>query len=141
MAGDAALAPFAASMMSLAADGRPVLVGGRRVADGRLSYPMPEDADAARYVPVELPRSGRLWSFTVQRFEPKPPYALAAEGPFRPYVVGYVELAGGLIVEARIEGVDPDLLEVGAALALDVLPVRTGDGREGLIPVFRPAAA
>jgi uncharacterized OB-fold protein len=47
-----------------------------------------------------LPRHGTLWTFTIQRFRPKPPY----DGPieFEPYAVGYVNLADQVLVEARL---------------------------------------
>jgi uncharacterized OB-fold protein len=53
----------------------------------------------------ELPDRGTLWSWTVQRFEPKPPYRGPQE--FVPYGVGYVELAGQCIVEARLTSLGP----------------------------------
>jgi uncharacterized OB-fold protein len=47
-----------------------------------------------------LPRHGTLWTFTIQRFRPKPPY----DGPieFEPYAVGYVNLEDQVLVEARL---------------------------------------
>lgn len=88
----------------------PALVGGRERATGRIVFPLP--ADRERFEAVELPREGRIWSWTVQRFRPKsPPYA----GPedFEPFAIGYVELPGACIVEARLTGFDLDSLEVG----------------------------
>jgi uncharacterized OB-fold protein len=68
---------------------------------------------------VALPRSGRLWSFTVQNFEPKAPYRGA--GAFVPYGVGYVDL-GPVIVEARLAESDAGSLEIGAAIDLTLIP-------------------
>jgi uncharacterized OB-fold protein len=51
---------------------------------------------------VELPDRGTLWTWTVQAFEPKPPYR-APESGFTPYGVGYVDL-GEVIVESRLTG-------------------------------------
>jgi len=43
---------------------------------------------------VELPPSGTLWSYTVQRFRPKsPPYR--GPEPFEPYALGYIHPTGG----------------------------------------------
>src|SRR5260370_12217312 len=42
---------------------------------------------------VLLATTRRLWTWPVQAFEPKPPYA--ADGPVPPYAVGDVELAVG----------------------------------------------
>jgi hypothetical protein len=85
----------------------PALLGGRCPESGRLAFPCPPG-----FVAVELPREGRIWSWTVQRFRPKsPPYA----GPeaFEPFALGYVELPGALIVEARLTGFPFDRLAVG----------------------------
>lgn len=83
-------------------DGR--LIGGR-APDGRIRFPMPAGDAADGFEPVPLARTGKLWSWTIQRFEPKrPPYAGPA--PFAPFMLGYVELAGEVIVEARLEGID-----------------------------------
>jgi uncharacterized OB-fold protein len=95
-------------------DGVPHLIAGRRLSDDRIVFPMPEGAAAARYQAVELPSEGRLWSFTVQRFQPKTPYA-GAESPqdFTPFAVGYVEFEGLVIVEGRIVSSDFDILRIG----------------------------
>ena len=74
---------------------------------------------AVDMVPVPLPRSGRLWSFTVQSFEPKPPFR--GDGAFEPYGVGYVDL-GPVIVEARLTEQDATRLAVGATAHLTLVP-------------------
>lgn len=67
--------------------------------------------------PYELPRRGSLWSWTVQRFAPKSPPFLPHDDEFVPFVVGYVELDGGIRVEAIIE-VPPSEVWIGMALVL-----------------------
>ena len=75
---------------------------------------------------VPLPRAGRLWSFTVQSFEPKPPFR--CDGEFEPYGVGYVDL-GPVIVEARLTEHDVTRLSIDAAMELTLIPAfRDGDG-------------
>jgi uncharacterized OB-fold protein len=99
--------------------GDPALLGGRDRASGRIVFPLP--ADRERFEPVILPREGRIWSWTVQRFRPKsPPYA----GPddFTPYAIAYVELPGAVIVEARLTGFDHAALKVGLPCRLVVEP-------------------
>ena len=83
---------------------------------------------------VALPRTGALWSFTVQGFEPKAPYR--GREPFTPYGVGYVDL-GPVIVEARLTENDPNRLRVGAPMELTLVPAYD-DGAE---PVFTFAFA
>jgi uncharacterized OB-fold protein len=63
-----------------------------------------------------LPTVGELWSWTVQRFEPKTPYRGPAE--FTPYGVGYIEFPGECIVEARLTTADPAALRIGAPMRL-----------------------
>ena len=133
--------PIAEGLFTLTADG-PRLIGGRRKSDGRVRFPMPTGVGADLYEPLELAPEGRLWSFTVQRFRPKtPPYFGADdELSFKPYPVGYVELAGQVIVEGRIETDDVAGLRIGMPMRVDVAPFATSDQGERLIHVFRPGA-
>ena len=101
-------------------DAPPALIGGRDPGSGRIVFPCSEGFD-----PVPLQRDGTIWSWTVQRFRPKsPPYA----GPeaFEPYALGYVELPGEVIVEARFDGLAFDTLRVGLPVSLRIVPF--GDG-------------
>ena len=94
------LAPVAEGLWTDEAE--PRLIGGRHRASGEIVFPMPAGDAAHSYDAVPLSRTGTLWSWTSQDFRPKsPPYA----GPeaFTPYLVGYVELPGQVIVETRID--------------------------------------
>lgn len=83
----------------------PRLIGGRRKSDGEMVFPMPAGDAAADYDVVPLSRRGTLWSWTIQSFAPKsPPYTGPAE--FEPFAIGYVELAGEVIVETRLTQMD-----------------------------------
>ena len=114
----------------------PQLIGGRHRETGRIVFPMP--ASTETFEPVPLPRNGTLWSYTVQRFEPKnPPYN--ADGPFVPFAVGYVELPNALIVESRLTDVSFDALHVGMPMELTTIPLRTEpDGTRVVTFAFRP---
>lgn len=115
----------------------PRLIGGRDVASGRIVFPCPEND---RFEPVPLSSEGTLWSYTIQRFRPKsPPYA----GPedFRPWAIGYVELPGETIVEARITNVDFDDIEIGMELRLTAVPLDPEDQSSPAIPAFEPIGA
>lgn len=110
------------------------LIGGRDRASGRIVFPCPENN---RFEPVPLKPEGTLWSFTVQRFRPKsPPYA----GPeaFRPWAIGYVELDGETIVEARIANIDFDDIEIGMKLKLTAVPLDPDHANSPVIPAFEP---
>ena len=100
----------------------PVLVGARCRRTGTTVFPAtavapgssPDDMDE-----VELPTTGTLWSWTVQRFAPKaPPYEGTTGDAFEPYGVGYVDL-GSIIVESRLVG-DLSSLRVGLPVHLVV---------------------
>ncbi len=99
-------------------EAQPRLIGGRRRADGEIVFPMPQGDAAAAFEPVPLQRRGKLWSWTIQGFEPKEPYA--GPKPFRPFGVGYVELPGEVIVETRLTQTDG--LKIGMAMELVIEP-------------------
>jgi uncharacterized OB-fold protein len=74
----------------------------------------------------------------VQGFRPKPPY-LGPEA-FEPYGVGYVELPGATMVEARLTESDPERLCIGDRMRLVIVPFRTDEqGREVMTFAFEPA--
>lgn len=112
-------------------EAEPRLIGGRR-GDGEIVFPMPEGDAAAQLEPVALSRSGRLWSWTRQDFEPKSPYA--GPQPFAPYLIGYVELPGEVIVETRIVGATLEELTLGLPMTLAIVPFDD----ERLTYAFRP---
>ena len=115
----------------------PTLIGGRHRESGRIVFPCPDDK--ALWESVDLPRHGTLWSWTVQRFRPKsPPYAGPEE--FQPFALGYVELPGAVIVEARLANVAFDALKIGMPMQLTVVPFSIDtDGNEVRIHAFAPA--
>ena len=89
---------------------------------------------------VLLPRTGSLWTWTIQGFRPKsPPYkGDDTVDTFEPFGVGYVDL-GELLVEARLTENEPERLEIGADLELVLIPLfREDDGTEVLTFAFRP---
>ena len=117
-------------------DSPPRLLGGRHRVTRRTVFPCPE---ADEFDSVPLRRDGILWSWTVQRYRPKsPPYAGPDE--FAPWIVGYVELPGETIVEARIDGIAPEMLSIGLALTLTAVPLDPAEPGKRMIPAFRPVA-
>src|SRR5262245_18498260 len=103
-------------------DGQPRLLRSRcgtcstETFPAQSSCPRCSSEDVGR---AELATSGTVWTWTVQRFAPKPPF----RGPkvFEPFALGYVDL-GTVRVEARLAGKpveqwkidDPVHLVVGA---------------------------
>ena len=118
----------------------PRLAGSRCAGCGTVTFPAQAGCakctgtDLAR---VELADHGTLWTWTVQAFEPKPPYRVPESG-FTPYGVGYVDL-GDVIVESRLLG-DPARFEIGMPMRLTLLPLWAGpDGSPVVSYAFEPA--
>ncbi|MBB6123994.1 Zn-ribbon domain-containing OB-fold protein [Sphingobium subterraneum] len=112
----------------------PRLIGGRERLTGRMVFPCPAGDG---YEPVALTSEGTVWSWTVQRFRPKsPPYG----GPdsFAPWIVAYVELAGQVIVEARLVHVDPDAVRIDMPVRLAPVPLDPAADDPVMIPAFEP---
>lgn len=115
----------------------PRLVGGRHRESGRIVFPCPP-GDAFEAYPLR--RDGTLWSYTIQRYRPKsPPYA----GPekFEPWPVGYVELPGETIVEARLANIDFAEIVIGMPLELTTIPLDPDGEVPLLIHAFQPSRA
>ncbi len=101
----------------------PRLVAGK-LPSGKVVFPMPTGDAATGVERHPLPRRGRLWSWTSQDFRPKSPYEGPGEGPqdFEPYLLGYVEIPGEVIVETRIVGATLDQLNLGMPMEFCIVP-------------------
>ncbi len=118
----------------------PRLVGGRAKDTGEYVFPMPTGPRAARFDKVELAPEGALWSYTIQRFPPKPPFIGDAQN-FKPYAVGYVELPGQVIVESRIKAENFNALKIGMKMRITTEAfAKTSDGADIITYAFEPAA-
>jgi uncharacterized protein len=112
----------------------PRLIASRR--DGVLSFPARPDEER-----VLLSTRGTLWGFTTQQFRPpSPPYdGDDTAETFQPYALGYVELPGELLVQARFTESEPDRLRIGQEMELRIVPYTTRpDGTEVLTFAFAP---
>ncbi|NEA63311.1 OB-fold domain-containing protein [Streptomyces sp. SID12488] len=119
----------------------PRLIGSECADCGLVSFPAAPDC--VRCASTEskerlLSERGTLWTYTTQNFRPpSPPY----DGPvaFEPYTVGYIELPGELLVEARLTEPDPDRLRIGQAMRLTLVPYTVlDDGTEVMTFAFAP---
>jgi uncharacterized protein len=111
------LAPIAEGLWT--AEAEPRLIGGR-LPSGKIVFPFPQGDAALGVEPYALSRNGKLWSWTRQDFQPKEPY----EGPepFVPYLLGYVELPGEVIVETLIVDAKLADLKLGMAMEFVIAP-------------------
>jgi uncharacterized OB-fold protein len=118
----------------------PQLIASRCRTCATTTFPRQASCPRCTGVDVEerlLPRRGSLWTWTVQGFRPKPPYAGAE--PFEPYGVGYVELGGEVMVEAILTESSPEHLAIGDEVELVIVPFRRDEGgRDVMTFAFRP---
>ena len=121
----------------------PRLIGSKCTNCGVVTFPAQNSCAACSGVDtesIELERRGTLWTFTLQCFLPnRPPY----DGPetpetFKPFAVGYVELADQTIVQTRIKTADVDKLHVGMELELVVEKYIERDGKDVIAYFFQP---
>jgi uncharacterized protein len=114
--------PVADGLFTWPAD-EPRLIGSRCRDCGVVTFPAQGSCPACTSLAVEerlLSRRGTLYTWTVQGFRPKPPYAGPDE--FEPFGVGYVELPGEVRVEARLTVADPVRLRIGMPMELVIVP-------------------
>ena len=91
---------------------------------------------------IQLGDRGTLWTWTIQSFMPKPPYRSDESAQnFRPYGVGYVEMPGGVRVEARLHENTPEQLRIGMPMQLVVEKFRCDEqGNDIMTFAFRAAS-
>jgi uncharacterized OB-fold protein len=123
---------------------QPRLIGARCEACGLIGFPAGpacERCGGTAAVEELLSDRGTLWTFTTQSFRPpSPPYdgADTAE-TFRPYALGYIELPGEVMVEARLTEPDPARLAIGQEMRLAIAPYSvSADGAEIVTFAFTP---
>jgi uncharacterized OB-fold protein len=124
-----------------------VLFGSRRRSSGVVKFPAerPELFDGAPEIQedieaIELSTEGTLYTYTTQEFPPPLPYKGNRDPKvFQPYVVGFVELAEGVLVETLIVGVAASELRIGQALVSTIFTLQPAEGAPVLTFAFRPA--
>ena len=130
--------PIKEGLFEVLEDG-PHLVGSRCRECGEVTFPANAfcpQCCTETMVNVPLGRRGTLYSFTVQRFKPPPPYK--GSEPFAPYGVGMIELPEGLRVTAVLEEDDPTRLQVGMEMELVIASLfEDAEGNEVLGYRFR----
>jgi uncharacterized protein len=119
---------------------RPALLVSRCRHCGIASFPAAQSCMACSGQDVaveELSGRGTLWTWTIQQFMPKTPYrSNETAATFKPYGVGYVELAGGVRVEGRLTENDPQKLRIGMPMEVVFEPYRTEDNGDEVISFF-----
>lgn len=122
-------------------DGDLRLLGGRCEACGETGFGRQDSCrgcGAEAIATVRLADRGVLWSWTIQRFPPpSPPYVPSGED-FVPFGLGYVELPGEVIVEARLTESDPARLRIGMPMRLTGIEVPGESGGTATTFAFAP---
>ena len=121
----------------------PRLLGSKCRACGVVIFPAQSSCPACSSTDtknIEMERRGKLWTYTIQGFLPnRPPY----EGPetaetFKPFGVGYVELADQTRVQTRIKTRDVSKLKIGMEMELVVEKYMERDGKDVIAYFFQP---
>ena len=131
--------PIAPNLFEFSADGAH-LIGSRCINCGEVRFPVNDFCPQCCTETTEriaLSRRGTLYSFTVQRFRPPPPYRGSEN--FQPYGVGMIELPEGLRVTTVLDDNNPEGLSVGIEMELVVTKLFEDEvGRDVLGYQFRP---
>jgi uncharacterized OB-fold protein len=123
----------------------PVLIGNCCRACGEPFFPAARSCtrcSGTELEACELGNAGSLWSWTVQRFQPKAPYDVGeAPEQFQPYGLGYVQVACGLKVQTRLVGEGVARFEIGHPMRLVLLPYRHDEAGADVFTYAFEAAA
>lgn len=125
-------------------EGAPALLGARGAESGSYFWPTALAVSANPLAPgearepVELSRTGRLWSWTTNHYAPPEPYV--APDPFVPYTVCAVELEREqmVVLGQLATGAEPDRLAVGMEMELVLGPLFTDGDVEHVVWQWAP---
>ena len=136
--------PVAEGLFTWPAD-EPRLIGAQCADCGLVSFPAGSACQRCGGTDATdklLSDRGTLWTFTTQDFRPpSPPYDGAdTAATFQLYALGYVELPGEVMVEARLTEPDPARLAIGQPMRLAIVPYSvSADGTQVMTFAFAPA--
>ncbi len=122
----------------------PALLGARGTRSGSYFWPTAvavsgnPHATGEETEPVELSRTGRLWSWTTNHYPPPEPYV--APDPFVPYTVCAVELERErmVVLGQLATGADPQELEAGMEMELVLGRLFEDDAHEYVVWQWAP---
>ena len=128
-------------------DDAPQLIGLRDAESGTCFFPKDVAVsrapgyDHVELEEVRLSRTGKLWSYTTNHYQPPDPYV--APDPFEPYTVAAVELTDErMVVMGQLaDGVDPGSLEGGMEMELVLGTLYEDDENDYVVWKWQPVAA
>ncbi len=120
--------------------GAPALLGSRCTTCGTYSFPKETSfcrnpaCTGRTFEEVPLSRTGTLWSFTNNCYQPPAPYVPPSD-PFEPFAIGAVELAaeGIVILGQMVPGTAVDDLRAGLPVELVIDTLYEDDDHEYLV--------
>jgi uncharacterized protein len=126
-------------------DGEPRLVGTKCSESGTVFFPPERTMSRApghassELVPVELSRTGTLWSYTNAGYQPPDPY-IPVSDPYEPFFIAAVELEAEKIVVLGqcMAGVTADDLTLGAPMELVIDTLYSEDDTDYLMWKWQP---
>lgn len=127
-------------------DGCWQLVGNRCIECETVFLPAAENCTcccAREFERFPLGSRGTLWSWTIQNFLPKEPYDSGETlADFKPYGVGYIQMACGIKVESRLTVASADALTIGLPMELQLYAYRRDSSeKQRYTYVFAPTAS
>jgi uncharacterized OB-fold protein len=117
----------------------PRLIAGKCKSCGALTFPKmpicpnPECDDKLNVEEVLLSKRGKLWSWTIQRFQP-PAFRMAE--PFKPFGIGIVEIPEGLRIVGMLTTTEG--LRIGMDVELVIEKLYEDEEKEYLTYKWKP---
>lgn len=116
--------PIAEGLFEIVA-GNPKLIGSQCQTCNTVYFPQALSCRNPKclyksVVQTFLPHHGRLYSYTVQRYQPPPLFRM---DDWSPYALGLVDLGDGLQVMGMLTGIALDQIVIGMALKLVIEPL------------------
>jgi uncharacterized OB-fold protein len=125
---------------------RPQLLGSRCSSCGARFFPKASacrnpECGRGELEEVPLSRTGRVWSFTDNRYPPPPPYI--APDPFEPYAIAAVELADErmVVLGQIVPGTDVAGLDLGTEMEVALGTLYEDEEHEYVVWKWRPTGA
>jgi uncharacterized OB-fold protein len=99
------------------------------------------NCDSTEFEEVELSRTGKVWSYTNNCYQPPEPYISA--DPFKPYAIAAVELAKEkmIVLGQVVTGVTVDDLKVGDEVEMVLETLFEDDESDKVVWKWKPLAS
>lgn len=136
-----AFVPVAEGLFEVQPDG-PRLIGSRCASCDTIYFPVAlscrnPDCAEKRIERALLPNRGLLLSYTIQRYQPPPPFKM---DNWQAYAIGLIDLGGGLEVMGMLTGLAFDAIRIGMPLQMVVEALYT-DAERGAVATYKFAPA